>query len=161
MEGCYTAEEWLARFKKLSPSEQFKLKASVEPKAKEEGAGTTIRLIIRGVKGWICTACGHKQDGSNDGAEGPVEGPLDDHDGLQAPPFRSAPPPGVDSRDSRIHGGIKTAVCESIPKKSVPVLDEEPPAPPPGTPIFTVPSCDDEDVRAELDRLPIVGIDEG
>jgi len=48
MEGCYTAEEWLKRFQKLSPSEQFRLKASVEPKAREEPPGTFC-LIVNGL----------------------------------------------------------------------------------------------------------------
>jgi hypothetical protein len=163
MEGCYTAEEWLKRFKKLSPSEQFKLKASVEPKAKEEGAGTTIRMIIRGIKGWICESCGHRQEGKNDGAEGPVDGPLD-------VPVSDAPP---DSMESRLAAEDVERRARTYPRPSpgpsrpAPVLEEEPeelPLPP-GTPVFTVPNhLDEHEFRGPKEWrgvLPVPGVDEG
>ena len=61
-DGCYSAEEWARRFKKLSPESQFKYRAQLEPRAKEERTSSTFQLVISGLAGKApitCPKCQH------------------------------------------------------------------------------------------------------
>lgn len=48
--NSYTPEQWQARFKKLDPTDQYRLWAQVEPKEVKIEQDTTISLIINGVR---------------------------------------------------------------------------------------------------------------
>jgi len=56
MEGCYPAETWLKKFRKLPDELQFRLRSMVEPKAKAEVSDSHFTLEVHGLT--LCPRCG-------------------------------------------------------------------------------------------------------
>ena len=60
---------------RLPAQTKANLLAKLEPKEREEGQGTNVRLIIIGGRGWFCEHCGAKQSGKWNGQDQPLDPP--------------------------------------------------------------------------------------
>ena len=49
VDACYDEEEWVRRFKGLSPESQFKYRSMLEPRAKEEAGPGIFCLLVDGL----------------------------------------------------------------------------------------------------------------
>jgi hypothetical protein len=139
---------------KLSPVTKAGLLAKLEPRAPSEGPTTIVKLVIRGINGWVCEFCGQAQAGKG-GVEGPVAPPLD-VPAADAPPDTAASWQAVEDVKRR---GQHYPQPSPGPTRRAPVLVPEEEDPPVQGPIFTVPSYDDlpeAHIPAEW-RKPIPG----
>lgn len=153
---------------KLTPDQKARLLVALEPKARpEEATATNIRLIIRGMRGWVCESCGCKQSGEGGpGEELHVPVPID---GTVFPvlvtpdPGGRVPFPRTSPDTSRNHERNLAAPaerCADIPERTrpAPVFQEEAPLPA-GVAVFRVPSIDDDGPEEWRQPIPFSPVD--
>ena len=153
LEDSLTAKD----IQKLTPGTKASLLAKLEPRSLPEGPTTNIRVIVRGLSGWTCEHCGLAQTGKG-GAEGPPAEPLD-VPASDSPPDSAAWQAAEDAERRQRHYP-RLSPGPSRPAPILGMIEEDPP-PPPGVPIFTVPSYLDEPEFRNGGRLPVAGVDEG